>query len=126
MGIEDQMDKKIEEFNEYMLKQAAITFSMEGASKDLKSFLLKKLSHNRTNLYHVSEMVAAVAHSPSKEIREGSLKKGTALHSLLEHVVKEVKFTDMALDLIIQNLMVKETMLASEKDTQTIPSDKTE
>jgi hypothetical protein len=31
--------------------------------------------------------------------------------------MKEAKFTDMALNLIIQNIMTKEAMLASEKES---------
>lgn len=117
IGKEEHMEKKLEEFNEFLLKQAAITFSMEGVSKDLKSFLQKKLAHNRTNITQLANMVSAVSQSPSKELRDGSLRRGSILYDLLSHVMKEAKFTDMALNLIIQNIMTKEAMLASEKES---------
>ena len=117
MGTDENIEKKLEQFNEFMLKQAAITFSMEGVSKDLKSFLQKKLSHNKTNITQLATMISAISQSPSKELRDGSLRKGSILYDLLSHVMKEAKFTDMALNLIIQNIMTKEAMLASEKES---------
>jgi fatty acid/phospholipid biosynthesis enzyme len=119
MGTDEKMEKKIEEFNEFMLKQAAITFSLEGVSKDLKNFLQKKIVHNRTNITQLTSMVTAVAHSPSKELREGSLTKGSIMYGLLDHIVREIRFTDMALNVVIQNIMNKEAMLSSEKDPST-------
>ena len=124
MGSDEKMEKKIEEFNEFMLKQAAITFSLEGVSKDLKNFLQKKIAHNRTNITQLTSLVTAVAQSPSKELRDGAIQKNSLIHTLLDHVVKEVRFTDMVLNVIIQNIMNKEAMLSSDrspsKDQETV------
>jgi len=38
---EEDLKKKFEEYQEDLLKNAAITFSMEGLSKDIKFFLQK-------------------------------------------------------------------------------------
>jgi replication initiation and membrane attachment protein DnaB len=118
MSIEENMDKKLEEFNEFMLKQAAITFSMEGVSKDLKGFLQKKISHNKTNITQLALMVSSIAQSPSKELRDGAVKKGSIIHLMLDHVLKEIRFTDTVMNVVIQNVLNKEAMLSSEKATQ--------
>ena len=109
--------ENVSDFNEFMLKQTAITFSLEGVSKDLKSYLQKKISHNRVNITQVTEMIAALSHSPSKTLRDGALKKGSQLNTLLTHVTDEVRFTDMALNLIIQSIMAKEALLSAETST---------
>ena len=115
MGDSDDLGKKIEEFNEFMLKQTAITFSMEGISKDLKTFLQKKISHNRTNLTQLASIISAIATSGTKSLKEELLKKNSPTYQLFDHVLKEIKITDVALDIIIQNMLNKEAALSGER-----------
>jgi len=120
MADSENIDKKAEEFNEYMLKQAAITFSMEGISRDLKAFLQKKITHNRTNMTQLSALISSIMQSGSKSVKENVFKKGSYIADMLEHTVKESKFIDVALNLIIQNILTKEAILSSDsyKDTK--------
>jgi hypothetical protein len=110
----DEFSKKTEEFNEFMLKQAAITISSEGVSRDLKAFIQKKIHHDEMVLTQASQMLTAMVSSESEAIRESVLKKGNPIHKLLDHALKEIRITDVALNIAIQSMLSKEDALASE------------
>lgn len=112
---QEDLNQKAKEFNEFLLKQTAVTFSMEGLSKDLKVFLSKKISHNKTNLTQVSSIIQSLMCSDSKPIKEATLKKGSAVLDLLNHIIKEVKITDTMLDILISTMINKEDSLLLEK-----------
>jgi hypothetical protein len=113
---QEDLNRKAKEFNESLLKQTALTFSLEGISKDIKALLHKKITHNRTNLTQLSHMLQSLMCSDSKPIKEGTLKKGGPILDLLNHVIKEIKVTDTMLDILISNMMNKEATLMVEKN----------
>lgn len=65
-----------EEYNKQLLKQAAVTFSKEGISNDLKYFIQKKVSHNRVNLTYVTQLMDLAINSDINEVKEMSFKTG--------------------------------------------------
>jgi hypothetical protein len=113
---QEDLNKKAKEFNEFLLKQTAITFSLEGVSKDLKGLIQKKITHNRINLTQLSHMLQSLMCSDSKPIKEGTLKKGSPVLDLMNHIIKEIKVTDTMLNITISSLMNKEACLLAEKD----------
>lgn len=114
MSTEDNIKNSSEEFNKILLKQSAITFSLEGVSKDLKIFIQKKISHNRSTLAHLTQLMDLTLNSEIHDVAKEALKKGGPLSTLLQHIVTEVIKTDQYLDDIIKNVLEKEKILKKE------------
>jgi len=111
----EDLTKKTDEFNEFMLKQAAITFSAEGVSRDLKNFIQKKIVHNRSNFENLTGIIYAITQSDSKVLKNKLFDKDSPISGLLDHIIKEIKITDVALNLVTQNMLTKEALLNSDK-----------
>ncbi|MBD3261274.1 MAG: hypothetical protein GF334_06250 [Candidatus Altiarchaeales archaeon] len=114
--MSDEMDDRLKEYNEFMLKNAALTFSLEGLSKDLKSFLHKKISYNTEMMKHLTSMFRSVTTCEEKEVRLALLKEDSLVRSMVRHLYQEMRVTDMALNLIIQKLLERESTLTAERD----------
>jgi len=97
-----------EEYNKQLLKQTAITFSKESMSEDLKYFIQKKITHNRTNLSYLTELMDLAINSNSEEISNMAFKKGSPLKGLLEHVYGEIIKTDDLLNRSIKFVLDKD------------------
>jgi translation initiation factor 2 alpha subunit (eIF-2alpha) len=111
----EELMKKTDEFNEFLLKQAALTFSAEGVSRDLKNFIQKKIVHNRNNFENLTGIITAITQSDSKVLKNKLFEKDSQISGLLEHIIKEIKITDVALSIVMQNMLSKEALLNSEK-----------
>jgi len=99
------------EFNKQLLKQAAVTFSREGISNDLKYFVQKKIIHNRTNLTYITQLMDLTINSDSKETKELAFKRGSPLKGLLEHVYGEIIKTDILINKSIEFVLKKDLSL---------------
>jgi len=97
-----------EEFNKQLLKQAAVTFTREGISNDLKYFIQKKIIHNRTNITYVTQLMDLTINSDSKETKELAFKRGSPLKGLLEHVYSEIIKTDILMNKAINFVLKKD------------------
>lgn len=104
-------NKKHPEDNEQLLRQVALTINAKGISKDLKQYLSRKIAHNRNNLHYLSKMVNISGKQDPIEIFQ---KKSNPLTQLMNHLIKEIKITDMTLDLVLQNLIQREVVITSE------------
>lgn len=114
MNTGDNIRNSSEEYNKFLLKQSAITFSLEGVSKDLKIFIQKKISHNKSALVHLTQLMDLTLSSEIPSISKEALKKGGPLDVLLQHVITEVIKTDRYLDNIIESVLEKEKVLKEE------------
>lgn len=114
MNTGDNIRNSSEEYNKFLLKQSAITFSLEGVSKDLKIFIQKKISHNKSALVHLTQLMDLTLSSEIPSISKEALKKGGPLDILLQHVITEVIKTDRYLDSIIESVLEKEKVLKEE------------
>lgn len=103
-------NKQATEENEQMLRQVALTINAKGISNDLKFFLSKKIEHNKNNLQYLAEMVSI---SGKKDLTN-SVTKNNPLTQFMNHLIKEIKITDMALDIILQNLSDRENHITSD------------
>jgi len=103
--------RKPMEENEELLKQVALTINAKGISKNLKFLITKKITHNKNNLRYLSEMTKLTENQDSSKIFQ---KKDHLLTQFMDHLLKEIKITDMALDLMLQNLSQRELMVTTE------------
>lgn len=103
-----KMDSSAEEYNKQLLKQTAFTFSREGISNDLKYFIQKKVSHNKTNLSYLTQLYGILVSSESEKMIEMASSKNSSLRRLLEHVTSEIIQTDLLLDKSIDFVLKKD------------------
>ena len=93
------LQKKMDQYNELMLRSTALTFSLEGLSRDLKVLLARK-----------TEFLVSIAESTAKMI--GSRKRPKSVDALVDHLLEEVKGTNHTLNYVIMKILEKETSLA--------------
>ena len=117
MNQKENSNLNTEEYNKKLLEQAALTISSEGTSKDLKAYLIKKISHNRIVLNNLTQLIDMTLNCSVKKVRDETLAPESPLSVLLSHSVKEVKKTDDMLDLILVNLIEKEFKKEPDKRT---------
>lgn len=103
-----KMDSEEYNKNLHLLKQTAFTFSKEGISSDLKYFIQKKVSHNKTNLSYLTQLYDILVSSESEKMIEMAASKNSSLRRLLEHVTSEIIKTDLLLDRSIEFVLKKD------------------
>ena len=123
MGEED-LKKKFEQYQEDMLKNAAVTFSMEGLSKDVKFFLQRKINYNLECQKNVTELVKAVTSCTDPVVRSSLLKDGSVVKSMLIYNYGEMRLTDMMLNMLIQKIFEKEVAIQIGDEDNTKAQDK--
>lgn len=100
-----------EEYNKQLLQQAAITFSREGISNDLRYLLQKKVNHNKVNLGYLTQLFDMAVDSESTKIQEMVFLKNSSLKRLLDHVCNEIIKTDALLNKAVDLVLDKEASL---------------
>ena len=114
----DDLSKKLEDFNEHMLKATAVTFSMEGLSKDLESYLQKKVTLNNRTLKHLTDMVKYLSETQNDELVSYFLNnkknKQSPIEKVMNHLIEETITTNGILNYIIQSIISKETNLETD------------
>ena len=113
--MEDPVQKKMEEYNESLLKNAVITFNSEAISKELKDTIRKKMSYNKTCLVHLTKIFESIVGLGTKDIKDKFLNKGDIIDRLFEHVYTEMKVTDACLNNVMQALIQQQITLESRK-----------
>lgn len=108
----DDIDKNSEE----MLKETAITFTTEGLSKDLKTYMQKKVALASHVFRHLTYTAQSYAKSGNKELIKSLLDKNSAISIMLRETFNEIQLINMGLNLIIERTMETEQQLISEDD----------
>lgn len=109
-------DPSAEDYNKRLLKQTAFTFSQEGISSDLKYFIQKKVTHNKTNLCYLTQLMDQVISSESEEVSLMAFSKTSPLKKLLDHVCAEIIKTDQLLDRAVEFVLNKDKSLKNLKE----------
>ena len=94
MKPSEEIVKQSEEFNEHLLKQTALTFSLEGMKKDIKYLIGKKVGFNRMALGHVTRMLEALSTGFDKKTQANLTSPGTPIGDLMDHVFGEIEQTN--------------------------------
>jgi len=108
-------EEENDEYNKQMLKQTALTFTREGISNDLKYFIQKKITHNKTNLSYLTQLIDIAVNGNSDEMFQMTLRDGSPLRQLLDHICIEIVKTDVLLDKAIDFVIEKDSTLKSLK-----------
>jgi hypothetical protein len=102
-----------DDLNENLLKTTAITFSLEGISRDLETYVQKKVTFNNRNLKHVSDIIRSLS-TCDAEIQRSFLKKGSSVTKILDQSLAEIENVNSILTFIIQKTISKENILNSD------------
>jgi hypothetical protein len=119
----DNIKRKFEKFNEERLKTAAVTFSLEGISRDLKTFIHKKVHFNTKVTEQVMTLFYSAMNADKKNVKDLLNNKSSPLFQLLEHLVVEVKTVNDVLNYIIDGLIAREEVLNNDFDDNVKQSD---
>jgi hypothetical protein len=101
--MDSDLQAKMDEFNEMTLRGTAITFSMEGISRDLKVLLARKFDF----LAQVTESASSLA-----AVSRGSTKRSRSVDDLIEFLVAEIKDSSAVMNYIISRTLVREKALS--------------
>jgi hypothetical protein len=104
-----------ESFSEDLLKTTAITFSLEGVSRDLEVYIQKKVTFNNRNIKHISDIIRSISSCP-EAIQNEMLKESSPLMSMLNESLEEVKRINSILTFVIQKVITKEIDLNGDLD----------
>lgn len=111
----DEVQKKMDEYHEFLLKNAAITFSIEGMSRDIKNFIQKKISFNRVCLTQLTKIIHSISKSDLKDVKMSFMKKTETIYKMFDHLYSEMKVTNTILNMVIQKSLEKEKILNDER-----------
>lgn len=116
---DNEDSKKLESFNEDILKSTAVTFSLEGINKDLGSYIQKKITFNNRSIKHLTDLVRCLAESENTELvnnflSSGSKNKKSSLNKLMDHLTDEIEATNSLINFVIQRIIESENSLNSD------------
>ena len=116
MSDSDNVKRKFDRFNEERLKATAVTFSLEGVSRDLKSFIQKKVHFNTKVTEQIMSLLYSVMTSDKKTIKDILENKDNPLCKILDHLVLEIKSVNDVLNYVIDGLIAREDILNNDTD----------
>jgi len=118
MGNEEEQRKKLEDYHEFLLQNAAVTFSLEGISRDLKTFIQKKIMYNINTIRHLTSMYRSLSGCTSKEVQNALVNPNYLLNQMLNHVFEEMRTTNMSLNVIIKKMLERESNLNTDSESK--------
>jgi len=110
--VSDGLQKKMDQYNELMLRSTALTFSLEGISRDLKFLLARKAEFVAQIIESTAVMVAAKGHPKSVDV-------------LLDHVLEEVRGTNLTLNYVIMRTLERESAITEVPESKPAVKKKT-
>jgi hypothetical protein len=99
-------DKK----NEQIFKNMAMTFSVEGVTKDIQEILLKKMNYHTRILKELNGIINALSMSKDKSFKKNLLKESKMSQFIID-VCEEYKIITGCTNLILNTLMKKKRYL---------------
>jgi hypothetical protein len=99
-------DKK----NEQIFKNMAMTFSVEGVTKDIQEILLKKMNYHTRVLKELNGIINALSVSKNQSFKK-SLLKESKISQLITDVCEEYKIITGCTNMILNTLMKKKMYL---------------
>ena len=112
--------KEDETKNEQLFTNMAMTFSLEGVTKDIQEILQKKMNYHIKALKEVNGIISSI--SSSKDIRvRRMLLKDPKIRSLLDVALEDFKVITASTNVILQELMQKKQFLIDQdSETETV------
>lgn len=107
---DDELKKKIEEFNEARLESTAITFTSEGISNDIKEIIRMKSILNTKVMGHLSSILSNLTKSDKKTL-DFLFNNSSPLYKIFTNLNEELTNTNQLMNFIINSLIVEEQSL---------------
>jgi len=108
----EDLQAKMDQYNEMLLKSTAVTFSSEGISKDIKGLLFRKAEFVSNMLSGVAQIIeASRSHKVSK-------KRARIMDDMVEHALMEIKTVDSTMSYVIARSFEREASLVREEPKQ--------
>jgi len=114
MSDKDDLNEKMKNFNEQLLNDAAITFSLEGISKDLRFIINKKTWYCVTVFKQISRLIDYITTTEQRSTHLTKMEE--QLNDLLSEVSSEIKKTNQIINQIADNLLENEKFFKKEKE----------
>lgn len=99
--------------NEQMFSNMAMTFSLEGVTKDIQEILQKKMNYHIKALKEVNGIVNSISSSKDVKVRR-MLLNDPKIINLLEVVLDDFKVISASTNVILQELMAKKEFLVDQ------------
>lgn len=103
--MDEELQKKMDTYNELLLKNAALTFSSEGISNDVKSFLSRKSVFVADMLTGLASLIEASSKG------RVSANRQLLFDAMLEHALNEVKMVDSTFNYVLAKTFERESSL---------------
>jgi hypothetical protein len=107
-SMADDLQAKMDQYNEMLLKSTAITFSSEGISKDIKGLLFKKAEFVSNMLSGIAGIIEASSGS-----RMVSKKRARMMDDMVEHALLEIKTVSSTMNYVIARSFEREAALVA-------------
>jgi uncharacterized protein YfkK (UPF0435 family) len=98
----DEIREKIDQYNEMLLKNTALTFSSEGISRDIKVLISKKAEFVSDMLTGLAAVIDA---SSSHKV---SSRRAKLFDEMLDHALLEVRMVNSTLNYLVAKQFEKE------------------
>jgi len=103
--MDNELQKKMDTYNEMLLENAAMTFTAEGISNDLKDFLSKKSIFVGEMLNGLASLIGAASTSRVSASRQ------KLFDDMMKHALIEVKTLNSTLNYVLSRVLDKEASL---------------
>lgn len=113
--MDEDTQKKMDTYNEMLLKSTALTFSSEGISNDVKSFLSRKAVFVSEMLTGIASVIEASSQGKVSPIRQKLFDR------MLEHALDEVITVNSTMNYVLARVFERESSFV-----QPIPEKKVE
>lgn len=101
------MQEKMDEFNEMLLRNTALTFSTEGITRDLKSLLARKSQF----VAQSADAAARLSAAPCK-----SSARSKSIDELVSHIVEEIRGTNATINFVIMKVIERDRAMSFEAE----------
>lgn len=118
IAMDEELQKKMDGYNEMLLKNTAITFSSEGLTRDLKVLITRKADFVADMLNGMAALIGSLPASKS------SRKRAQMIDAMLNHALNEVHTVNSTMNYVIARIFEKEVALAHDEAKPAVPTTK--
>lgn len=119
---ESEIQKKFDEFNSQRLENTAVTFALEGVSRDLKLLLNKKMMFTSKLTQYTTNLIASLSSASPAQTKK-IFDKDSPAASMLDQAMTESKEISNMMNKVIYRLIEREDMLNSQLELNMIDED---
>jgi bacterioferritin (cytochrome b1) len=98
-----------EEKNEQIFKNMAMTFSIEGITKDIQEILQKKMNYNTRVLRELSDIINSITDSKDNSIKRALLEKAK-ISAFITDIYEDFKVISGTTNIILSELLKKKKL----------------